>query len=188
MKRVRLNDLKNSAPTGEPQRTGKPSKGSPVKCRKATARRPSEQASPAATSVPSSRLRREKGRWPKGVSGNRAGRRKGSKNRRTVIIEMMEAKLGRKIRDPKKLTAYEAMFFKAIQKSLGGDIRAMSFAFGEYKKAIESSISATPAATAEEDQQAYDAMREKLRREIEQELRAQLTAEITRELKRKNGW
>jgi hypothetical protein len=133
-------------------------------------------------------LRREKGRWPKGVSGNRAGRTKGSKNKRTVIIEMMESKLGRKIPDPKKLTRYEAMFFKAIQKALGGDIRSMGFVLTEYRKAIEVSTSATAAATSEDDQQAYDAMREKIRRELEDEVRAALRAEIKRELPRKTKW
>jgi hypothetical protein len=122
------------------------------------------------------------------VSGNRAGRTRGSKNKRTVIIEMMEAKLGRKIPDPKKLTRYEAMFFKAIQKALGGDIRSMGFVLTEYRKAIESSTSATAAATSEEDKQAYDAMLEKIRREIEEELRPQLRANILRDLKLKNGW
>ena len=79
----------------------------------------------------------KRGRWGKGKSGNPGGRKKGSKNKRTVIIEMMEAKLGRKIPDPKKLTRYEAMMFKGIQQALGGCIRSMGFVLGEYRKAIE---------------------------------------------------
>lgn len=114
------------------------------------------------------------GRWPKGKSGNLKGRKKGSKNKKTVIIEMMESKLGRKIPDPKKLTRYEGMMFKAIQKALGGDIRSMGFVLGEYRKAIESSGSGAAAATTEEDQQAYAALCAKIRREIEDEVRKEI--------------
>lgn len=186
MKRVRPNDQKKLPQAGDQKRARKPSKGRMAKQRNAA--ESSAQASPAAAREPSLRVRREKGRWPKGVSGNRAGRTRGSKNKRTVIIEMMESKLGRKIPDPKKLTRYEAMFFKAIQKALGGDIRSMGFVLTEYRKAIESSTAAAAAATSEEDKQAYDAMQEKIRREIEEELRPHLHAEILREFKRKHIW
>lgn len=185
MRRVRLNDPKNSARSGDQKRARKGSKATTS----ADDRKGASQSSgPPAGTVPGQRLRREKGRWPKGVSGNRAGRTKGSKNKRTVIIEMMESKLGRKIPDPKKLTRYEAMFFKAIQKALGGDIRSMGFVLTEYRKAIESSASATAAATSEEDQQAYDAMREKIRRELEDEVRTAMRAETRSELPRKTQW
>jgi hypothetical protein len=184
VKHKSLNDPKNSARTRRQKRARKGSKASPAHHRKGAAE---SSDSPAGT-IPSARLRREKGRWPKGVSGNRAGRTKGSKNKRTVIIEMMESKLGRKIPDPKKLTRYEAMFFKAIQKALGGDIRSMGFVLTEYRKAIEASTSATAAATSEEDQQAYDAMREKIRRELEDEVRAAIRAEIRRETPRATKW
>lgn len=141
-------------------------------------------AGPKATHT--SHLHRDKGRFPKGVSGNRAGRPAGSKNKRTVIIEMMEAKLGRKIPNPKKLTRYEAMMFKAIQKALSGDIRSMTFVLTELRNA-ESSVPATGAATTEEDQQAYDAFREKIRREIEEEVRVAVRAEMSREANHLNG-
>ena len=124
----------------------------------------------------------KKGLWPKGKSGNPRGRKKGIKNKRTVIIEMMEAKLGRKIPDPKKLTRYEAMMFKGIQQALGGCIRSMGFVLGEYRKAIETSGSLTAAATTEEDQQAYHALCEKIRREIEDQVRDALSADIRRQI------
>ena len=116
--------------------------------------------------------------WPKGRSGNPKGRKKGSKNKKTVIIEMMEAKLGRKIPDPKKLTRYEAMMLKGIQQALGGCIRSMGFVLGEYRKAIETSGALAAAATTEEDQQAYDALCEKIRREMEGQIRADLPGQI----------
>lgn len=124
------------------------------------------------------------GRWPKGQSGNKKGRTKGSKNKKTVIIEMMESKLGRKIPDPKKLTRYEGMMFKAIQKALGGDIRSMNFVLSEYRKAIEISGSGAAAATTEEDQQAYSALCAKIRREIEDEVRKELRNKILSEAKK----
>jgi hypothetical protein len=124
------------------------------------------------------------GRWPKGKSGNKKGRTKGSKNKKTVIIEMMESKLGRKIPDPKKLTRYEAMMFKAIQKALGGDIRSMGFVLSEYRKAIEGSGSGAAAATTEEDQQAYVALCAKIRREIEDEVRKEIRNKTLSEAKK----
>lgn len=127
-----------------------------------------------------------KGRWPKGKSGNPKGRRKGSKNKRTIIIEMMEAKLARKIPDPKRLTRYEAMMFKGIQKALGGDIRSMGFVLGEYRKAIESGAAPASAATTEEDLQVLQVLRAKIRRDIEDELRSQATSK-TRLLTKKES-
>jgi len=106
--------------------------------------------------------------WRKGQSGNPKGRAKGSKNKKTIIIRLMEGRLGRKIPDPKKLSAQEAMLWKAIQKGLAGDAKAMAFAFKRYADATDSSAGAIAVTTAE-DQQVYDALREKIRRELEEE-------------------
>ena len=142
-----------------------------------------DDASTSAAELPY-KPHRKRGRWPKGKSGNKNGRKKGSKNKKTIIIEMMESKLGRKIPDPKKLTRYEAMMFKAIQKALGGDIRSMGFVLTEYRKAIESSGAGAAAATTEEDQQAYSALCAKIRREIEDQMRNEIRTEITSEVKK----
>jgi uncharacterized protein DUF5681 len=106
--------------------------------------------------------------WKKGESGNPKGRKKGSRNKKTIIIRLMEGRLGRKIPDPKKLTAQEALLWKAIQKGLAGDARAMAFAFKRYDDATASGW-AGPGITTEEDRQVYDALRTKIRREIEEE-------------------
>jgi Family of unknown function (DUF5681) len=106
--------------------------------------------------------------WKKGESGNPKGRKKGSRNKKTIIIRLMEGRLGRKIPDPKKLTAQEALLWKAIQKGLAGDARAMAFAFKRYDDATTSGW-AGPVITTEEDRQVYDALRSKIRREIEEE-------------------
>lgn len=106
--------------------------------------------------------------WRKGQSGNPNGRKKGSKNKRTIIIRLMEGRLGRKIPDPRKLTAQEALLWKAIQKGLAGDAKAMAFAFKRYDDATAGSWSAQ-VTTTEEDQQVYDALRAKLRCEIMEE-------------------
>jgi Family of unknown function (DUF5681) len=106
--------------------------------------------------------------WKKGESGNPKGRKKGSRNKKTIIIRLMEGRLGRKIPDPKKLTAQEALLWKAIQKGLAGDARAMAFAFKRYDDATASGW-AGPVITTEEDRQVYDALRTKIRREIEEE-------------------
>lgn len=106
--------------------------------------------------------------WKKGQSGNPKGRKKGSRNRKTIIISLMEGRLGRKIPDPRKLTAQEAMLWKAIQKGLAGDAKAMAFAFKRYDDATASNFGG-PAITTEEDRQVYDALRAKIRQEIEDE-------------------
>ena len=106
--------------------------------------------------------------WNKGQSGNPKGRKKGSRNKKTIIIRLMEGRLGRKIPDPKKLTAQEALLWKAIQKGLAGDAKAMAFAFKRYDDATASGW-VGPVITTEEDQQVYDALRTKIRREIEEE-------------------
>lgn len=106
--------------------------------------------------------------WKKGQSGNPKGRKKGSRNKKTVIISLMEGRLGRKIPDPRKLTAQEAMLWKAIQKGLAGDAKAMAFAFKRYDDATANAW-VGPVITTEEDQQVYDALRAKIRREIEDE-------------------
>src|SRR2546427_11266656 len=106
--------------------------------------------------------------WKKGESGNPKGRKKGSRNKKTIIIRLMEGRLGRKIPDPKKLTAQAALLWKAIQKGLAGDARAMAFAFKRYDDATASGW-AGPVITTEEDRQVYDALRTKIRREIEEE-------------------
>jgi hypothetical protein len=106
--------------------------------------------------------------WRKGQSGNPKGRKKGSKNKRTIIISLMEGRLGRKIPDPKKLTAQEALLWKAIQRGLAGDAKAMAFAFKRYDDATASSW-AGPVITTEDDRQVYEALRAKIRLEIEEE-------------------
>jgi hypothetical protein len=60
------------------------------------------------------------------------------------------------------------MLWKAIQKGLAGDAKAMAFAFKRYDDATDSGAGAI-AVTTEEDQQVYDALREKITREIEEE-------------------
>ena len=79
----------------------------------------------------------------------------------------MEGRLGRKIPDPKNLTAQEALLWKAIQKGLAGDAKAMAFAFKRYDDATANSW-AGPVFTTEEDRQVYDALRAKIRREFEE--------------------
>ncbi len=106
--------------------------------------------------------------WKKGQSGNPKGRKKGTRNKKSVIISLMEGRLGRKIPDPKKLTAQEAMLWKAIQKGLAGDAKAMAFAFKRYDDATANSWTGQ-VITTDEDKQVYDALCAKLRREIKEE-------------------
>jgi hypothetical protein len=60
------------------------------------------------------------------------------------------------------------LLWKAIQKGLAGDAKAMAFAFKRYDDATANSW-AGPVITTEEDRQVYEALRAKIRREIEAE-------------------
>jgi hypothetical protein len=103
--------------------------------------------------------------WRKGQSGNRAGRKKGSKNKRTIIIELMEQRLGRKIDDVSKLSRYEGMLLKGIQKALSGDTKAMAFILRRYDDA-EALNSRTDPVPSEQDAIVYAALIEKIKREV----------------------
>jgi hypothetical protein len=103
--------------------------------------------------------------WKKGQSGNRAGRKKGSKNKSTIIIELMEQKLGRKIEDISKLSRLEGMLLKAIQKALSGDTKAMAFVLRRYDDAEAVKLRAEPIST-EQDETVYAALVEKIKREL----------------------
>jgi hypothetical protein len=105
--------------------------------------------------------------WPKGRSGNPAGRKKGSKNKRTIIVRLMEQKLGRKIEDLSKLTRYEALLLKGIQKALTGDTKAMAFILRRYDDAADAHA-ATAQIASEHDAIVYAALVDKIRRELEE--------------------
>jgi hypothetical protein len=104
--------------------------------------------------------------WRKGRSGNPAGRKKGSRNKRTIIVHLMEQKLGRKIENLSALTRYEAMLLKGIQKALTGDTKAMAFILRRYDDAAESQV-VTEHAASERDEVVYAALVEKIRRELQ---------------------
>lgn len=103
--------------------------------------------------------------WQKGQSGNRAGRKKGSKNKRTIIIELMEQKLGRKIEDISKLSRYEGMLLKGIQQALGGNTKAMAFILRRYDDAEAVQARVEPIAS-EQDEAVYAALVAKIKREL----------------------
>ncbi|WP_416193041.1 DUF5681 domain-containing protein [Nitrobacter sp. TKz-YC01] len=99
------------------------------------------------------------------MSGNRAGRKNGSKNKRTIIIELMEQRLGRRIDDISKLSRYEGMLLKGIQKALGGDTKAMAFILRRYDDA-ESLRSRAELTPSEQDEIVYATLVEKIKREL----------------------
>ena len=110
----------------------------------------------------------ERHQWKKGQSGNRAGRTKGSKNKRTIIIELMEQKLGRKIADISKLSRYEGMLLKGIQKALSGDTKSMAFILRRYDDAEAAHSRAEPVAS-EQDEIVYADLVVKIKRELSEE-------------------
>jgi hypothetical protein len=64
-------------------------------------------------------------RWPKGQSGNSAGRPKGAKNLSTIIEDELKAEVmvtenGR----PRRMSRQEAMVLAQIMKAIKGDTRA----------------------------------------------------------------
>jgi hypothetical protein len=104
--------------------------------------------------------------WKKGRSGNPAGRKKGSKNKRTIIIRLMEQKLGRRIDNLSRLSRYEALLLKGIQKALTGDTKAMAFILRRYDDASNSNTSASVA--TERDEAVYAALVERIKHELQE--------------------
>ena len=85
--------------------------------------------------------------------------------KRTIIVELMEQKLGRKIDDISKLSRYEGMLLKGIQKALSGDTKAMAFILRRYDdaEAVQSRDEPIP---SEQDEMVYAALVEKIKREL----------------------
>jgi hypothetical protein len=168
--RAERGEFASDMPAGRAQRQSKPPSAFvalEVSRTKVAKRSRSDDPSPEKTEIGFKKPPRAHS-WKKGESGNPKGRKKGSRNKKTIIIRLMEGRLGRKIPDPKKLTAQEALLWKAIQKGLAGDAKAMAFAFKRYDDATASGW-AGPVITTEEDRQVYDALLTKIRREIEEE-------------------
>lgn len=105
-------------------------------------------------------------KWRKGQSGNPAGRKKGSKNRRTIIVQLMEQKLGRKVSNPEKLSRHEAVLLKGIQKALAGDTKAMAFILRRYDDATDAQT-VTRVAT-EQDEAVYASLVARIKREVKE--------------------
>ena len=170
-RRAERGEFAPEMPAGKaPQRQPKPpsAPAAPEVGRTKVAKRPrSDDPPPAKTEIGFKKPPKAHS-WKKGESGNPKGRKKGTRNKKTIIIRLMEGRLGRKIPDPKKLTAQEALLWKAIQKGLAGDAKAMAFAFKRYDDATASGWAGS-VITTEEDRQVYDALLTKIRREIEEE-------------------
>jgi hypothetical protein len=105
-------------------------------------------------------------KWRKGQSGNPAGRQKGSKNKRTIIVELMEQKLGRKISNPEKLTRHEGVVLKGIQKALAGDTKAMAFILRRYDDATDAQTVTRVA--SEQDEAVYAALVARIKSELKE--------------------
>ena len=69
-----------------------PALRSVLRCGSSDVSRTASTVPPAAKLLPGAR---SPSQWQKGQSGNQVGGKKGSKNKRTIIIELMEQKLGR---------------------------------------------------------------------------------------------
>jgi len=77
----------------------------------------------------------------------------------------MEQKLGRKIDDISRLSRYEGMLLKGIQKALSGDTKAMAFILRRYDdaEAVQSRDEPIP---SEQDETVYAALVEKIKRKL----------------------
>lgn len=81
--------------------------------------------------------------WPKGVSGNPAGKAKGVRNRSTIVRELLEAKAT----DGQGGSIAEQLVRAMIVKANKGDVPAfrelMDSAYGKVKDEAEASITYT---------------------------------------------
>ena len=91
----------------------------------------------------------------------------GSKIQKTIIVRLMEQKLGRRIEDRSKLTRYEPMTLRGIQKALTGDTKAMAFILRRYDDAA-AAHGATDQVATERDETVYAALVDKIKRELKE--------------------
>lgn len=81
--------------------------------------------------------------WKKGESGNPSGRPKGSRNRSTIVRELLEAKA----LDGGDGQVVDQLTRSLIQKAAEGDVRAykelMDSAYGKVKDTMESNVTYT---------------------------------------------
>ena len=73
--------------------------------------------------------------WQKGQSGNPRGKKKGTKNRKTIVREMLESV------DNSGLTTTERIVKALIKKALKGDVKAfhalMDSGYGKIKEEVQ---------------------------------------------------
>ena len=73
-----------------------------------------------------------KNQWPKGTSGNPRGRRKGVKNRGTILQEIFNRQLTvRNNGKPMRMSYVEALYLRYAEEALRGNIKAAMFLFRE---------------------------------------------------------
>lgn len=86
-------------------------------------RKTNDGPSPAVSSVVATPIERDdQGRFPKGVSGNPAGRPVGSRNKATVLREQLDERAVEEIANE-----YVEVLWAMIRRAKGGDVQAAKF-------------------------------------------------------------
>lgn len=81
--------------------------------------------------------------FQKGISGNPAGRKKGSRNRQTIVREILESIMSHKLETGEKIDipVVEAMTRAVVGKALDGDVQAfkelMDSSYGKLTEKVE---------------------------------------------------
>jgi hypothetical protein len=73
--------------------------------------------------------------WKLGQSGNPSGKKKGVKNRATILNAIMQRKVT--ITDngkPREITLHEGLYLKYVAPALKGDLKAAAFLLNQYEE------------------------------------------------------
>jgi hypothetical protein len=105
-------------------------------------------------------------RWKTGQCGNPRGRRKGALNFNTELKLMLEAPIT--VNDkgkPKRMTTLKAVFWRAREKALKGDDRALRTVLEYAARMLGGSVANDVGECSADDQAILAAYREEIRRE-----------------------
>jgi hypothetical protein len=103
-------------------------------------------------------------RWKKGESGNRNGRKKGSKSLKTIIRELFNRRVT--VRDGDRvirMSALEAMFLRFLERAMRGDPKAAGFLLEYYEEQTGMPPATVPESTYTPATNVHDFMATKYR-------------------------
>lgn len=117
--------------------------------------------------------------FQKGTSGNPGGRPKGSRNTKTLLLEMLDGNVTMKINgQPMTITRREAMLLTLMQKALTGDTKSISMIMSLVSALEDARDEAMNKTMSSADEKAFEHMLKDLRRRASHDESGETTAKL----------